>query len=1326
MFKNSQSCKTYQTTKLPSNSTVKVHLFESTMQNERESELLELEKTLYEAISKKDRDERSKYYEQAIARCPDLVERESNPLAFLRACQGDTQAAAQKLLLYWQRRVSLFGERAFLPMEATGNAALTEQEASETLRADLIQPLPQDAENCMVLLMQHQDRQTTNTKERNNANNNNHLRLLFYWLQVCSEYPESQTKGLVLLHVQHGAPKRTTPCEVAAETSHSSNNAFLRSSLKGIQQMIDESFPIKVKATHSCLVSTSPEDDIIFEQQVIPSLRRAIPGSFSLMIHSGSTKDILKALQASGMSKESLPPVVGGSWHPDWLTHSHGAAIIHYEGVSAANDTGQNSDVMDADDGDQDESLSTSSEEDRKPAAIITPKTSTPVDSDHEDRLSQEEKEQLQMGLEKALDEIPSDEKKELEHAKEAAPLLFITECDPLQFLVVGKQESRRAQTAAAQRLVSYWKHRIGLFGEGRAFLPLNQTGNGALNENDVALLRTGFVAPIFGDDRSITLCFRSSHHRQQHNRTKFTTQAKLRCIFYVLAAVLQLNGASLPQCVSTKTLSSSSSVPRSSRRCQLRLLLSNMRDKQLKRTLSMIEECFPVQVKSIHLAVIAPRGATRVFQENFASEMNAFASQEIKEKMFLHVANTKAELLSDLIGKGLSKDTIPEPFGGEWTYSRFDAWRQARVSFESSRLDQQQVENSLANLGALAEQALQDTEATTVASAATTSSTTQTKEAREVEIAMGQVPHDLKEAYLEAKQLVPDLVEKESNPKLFLLCEGNNALAAAQCLAGYWKKRKEIFVNKAFLPLNQTGEGALSRGDMNLLSSGFMALLPKLSTGHTVLCYDGSRLSKAPKDSQLRVAFYWFSVAAENSPKSQTDGIVLLHLIDKLNTTVRDKRQPLDAVLQALPIHIKVLHAIASTTVRSVTDRGIHGAVNKLFGASYSRRVIPYGGALGNALVLHLRAHGLSVAGIPKSIGGSWGYERFVRYIELRTRYEWDLPPGSGSKDLAKLAFDFSGVRNLSDLNEEERTERRRRMNVLHSRRKRERERIEIEVLQEQCADLQYKNKQVFLDNSRLEDMLQTAQRKIAGIAAQDRPTARREYSLASMRQASSSYSQPQDYRRASLGSGSASSSSATSAAAAATAVSYQIPAASDALLAQQLLLLSSSSSGQLGRFGPQILPGNDKSPWQELLLAQQQQQQQQQQQSLLQRTGGDPLLTMRLQHAMEERLLQQLLLQQQQQQQALLSSIGNSAGMGTTAAAAALGGAAGSGNSVSQLSTMLQVPWLVGGLTAVAPLPMATGLPGGSQQRKRQLSDIYEEEDDDEKEEDEEDSDE
>lgn len=352
-------------------------------------------------------------------------------------------------------------------------------------------------------------------------------------------------------------------------------------------------------------------------------------------------------------------------------------------------------------------------------------------------------------------------------------------------------------------------------------------------------------------------------------------------------------------------------------------------------------------------------------------------------------------------------------------------------------------------------------------------------------------LPGGLKNAHVTALERDPGLVEKETPPLRFLRHADFDAAAAAQLMAAHWTMRADLFKEKAYLPMALTGEGTLHRTDMSMLSTGFLVVLPNDRRNRSVLCYDAGRLEKHAKEYQLRVAFYLLSVACEN-PQAQLEGLVLLFLMEQFGSR-SPKRQSLQEVVQVMPCRIRQVFCVRIASSSSPSQNGrpataneeaasmLHSkkmaaAVTSVFGPIASEKVVLLQGPKEHCLS-RLQAVGLARQNVPKSMGGDWGYESFVQWQELRTRYEWGLPPGVGGKDSSTL-FDFANsTMNLKTLNEEDRTERKRRLNVLHSRRKREREKVEIEVLQEQSIELEEKNRALDEDNERLQILIAKAE---------------------------------------------------------------------------------------------------------------------------------------------------------------------------------------------------------------------------------------------------------
>jgi len=67
--------------------------------------------------------------------------------------------------------------------------------------------------------------------------------------------------------------------------------------------------------------------------------------------------------------------------------------------------------------------------------------------------------------------------------------------------------------------------------------------------------------------------------------------------------------------------------------------------------------------------------------------------------------------------------------------------------------------------------------------------------------------------------------------------------------------------------------------------------------------------------------------------------------------------------------------------------------------------------------------------------------------------------------------------------MTEAEKKERKRQLNVIHSRQKRERRKAEAEELKSQCSTLEQRNRVLQSDNSRLENLLADVKRRVAVI---------------------------------------------------------------------------------------------------------------------------------------------------------------------------------------------------------------------------------------------------
>lgn len=127
-------------------------------------------------------------YLQALETHPKLVERESNPIDYLRGMRWDASTAAARVASYWRFRKQLFGEETFLLPMTLQRAMQPEQDA---LKAGTHFILPDDVHGRAVLYFDR-IKGTRNSMSRESL-----MRIYFYHLQVIAERREIHGKGYV-------------------------------------------------------------------------------------------------------------------------------------------------------------------------------------------------------------------------------------------------------------------------------------------------------------------------------------------------------------------------------------------------------------------------------------------------------------------------------------------------------------------------------------------------------------------------------------------------------------------------------------------------------------------------------------------------------------------------------------------------------------------------------------------------------------------------------------------------------------------------------------------------------------------------------------------------------------------------------------------------------------------------------------------------------------------------------------------------------------------------------------------------------------------------
>jgi len=182
---------------------------------------------------------------------------------------------------------------------------------------------------------------------------------------------------------------------------------------------------------------------------------------------------------------------------------------------------------------------------------------------------------------------------------------------------------------------------------------------------------------------------------------------------------------------------------------------------------------------------------------------------------------------------------------------------------------------------------------------------------------AVDNLPMDDKAVYLESlEKCSPRTIEIESSPVRFLRAVDYNPELAAKRIALYWSTRKEIFQDRAFLPMRLEG-GCLNEDEVQFISESWrnaLFLLPHDAHGRAVMYKDKRRniFSSVSREGFLRV--YWYLVHVALTDESvQFRGFVMInnaHLATSLKQFDRVyMRMQYNSVRNCLPIKVRGIH---------------------------------------------------------------------------------------------------------------------------------------------------------------------------------------------------------------------------------------------------------------------------------------------------------------------------------------------------------------------------------------------------------------------------------
>jgi hypothetical protein len=356
-----------------------------------------------------------------------------------------------------------------------------------------------------------------------------------------------------------------------------------------------------------------------------------------------------------------------------------------------------------------------------------------------------------------------------------------------------------------------------------------------------------------------------------------------------------------------------------------------------------------------------------------------------------------------------------------------------------------------------------------------------------EIKEALAYMPSQEKKSYMEAIERVPSLVATESDPIVFLRCEKFNASAAAQRLICYWDARCESFGDRAFLPMVQTGTGALSRDDIVVLQTGSVAILPNNESGQVVMYLDRSKLldfSKRTLESRLRCMFYALSVVSE-IVKAQTEGFIMLGVVATPRCSdpmeIEAARKSTALLKDVMPARMGTNHLLVCPSKSKEGDL-LQTLIANTVSVVQENFVFHFDGD-SSIILSDMKRHGFMEANLPLTFGGTWKFTEVAEWQKERRRLELERLPSQNteSKELTDCKKFTPLKMPPTSMQGAEKKERKRKLNAIHSRQKRERRQTEFENLEDQCRELEKERAALNQEAERIEGLITSAQQQVA-----------------------------------------------------------------------------------------------------------------------------------------------------------------------------------------------------------------------------------------------------
>jgi len=228
------------------------------------------------------------------------------------------------------------------------------------------------------------------------------------------------------------------------------------------------------------------------------------------------------------------------------------------------------------------------------------------------------------------------------------------------------------------------------------------------------------------------------------------------------------------------------------------------------------------------------------------------------------------------------------------------------------------------------------------------------------------------------ALQRVPHLIQTESSPQKFYQWEKFRLDAAVKRLALYWKRRLQLFRERAYLPLTCTGHGALSKTDVEIFQTKCCTMI---LPGVPVL-FRTFRPHGVPNDVQERLDFYCLHLLSERrmdsaGPDAGVPSFVALYVVDSMELDQAANKQS-KSMCEAHCVQLQSVYVFSNDNAKQ-------------------------------AAALALPQLGLSVESLPPTLGGTFTQEKWESWV--KERQELDRNRSSGYKYATSASDNLNGT---------------------------------------------------------------------------------------------------------------------------------------------------------------------------------------------------------------------------------------------------------------------------------------------------------------------------